>query len=121
MSDDALIRGARDAHRELDGVDDALAELFTTRDLHERLVSGTAAVVETTAADARQRWGRMRVAMVVLALLWTPTTAYAAVWTHEVVRNTCYGAGLPGELPVPLQDHWYCGMFPGTTGGLHQH
>ena len=110
-SDDALVRGARELHGELDLVDGALAELFATRDVHEKLVHGAAAVAEDAASQVRGRFRTYLLALVLVACVWSPTVAYGAVALHQAVVVHC-----PSPL-APARDvpgAWYCAAFPYT-------
>lgn len=111
MPDDALIRGARDLHAELDRVDDSMTELLRSRDLHERLVTGAALVAEDVQAVVRTRGRLIRHALLALALLWSPGVAYGAVYVHQLVLTNCASDVHPED---PRPGAWYCDLFPNT-------
>ncbi len=105
--------GVRDLHQQVRRLDTLLHERTTVADLSERRADAAHATAEET--RRRLRW--LLVAGLFVALVWTPVTAYGAVWTHEKVRNNCYPtvAFEPDPVPIPASgEPWYCGMFPGT-------
>lgn len=108
--------GVRELHERVEALDGLLHERTAVADLSERRADAAHAVSERNTHRIRLLW----IAGVVVAFLWTPMTAYAAVWVHERVRNTClpsvllveYVNGEDVRLDGP--EPWYCGIFPGT-------
>ncbi len=97
----------------LDAIDELFHRSEESRDLHERLTAGAAGDAEKAARQAR-KLVRTVVRVVTFALLlWTPLVAYGAIWFHELQRNNCYpvAAILAGG---PIDEPWYCSLFPGT-------
>jgi hypothetical protein len=107
-----LSAGIRDLHDRVRHLDEQLRERGETHDLHERLGAAAMEVAELTRSRIRWLWA----AGMMVALLWTPATAYGAVWFHELVRNTCYPAVVL-EHRHPAEQPWYCSIFPGTHHG----
>lgn len=111
-----LTRGIQDLHQRVEDLDTLLHQRTLVADLRERRVEAAHEVAEHNTVRIKRLWA----AGLAVAFLWTPVTAYGAVWMHERVRNTC----LPDVLLVQVLDGnknpsvasepWYCGMFPGT-------
>lgn len=111
-----LTQGVRELHARVGHLDDLLHERTVIADLADRRADAAHDAAERNLGRIKRLWA----AGMAVAFLWTPMTAYSAVWMHERVRNTC----LPDVLLVqvldgnknPSLDHepWYCGMFPGT-------
>lgn len=109
---DELHEGVRDLHERVARLSDSLQADRVARDLSERL----AGAADETAERTRSRLHHVAVVLALGLLLWTPLTAYGAVWLHEKVRNNCYPAAVYDVLipPTPVEEQWYCGLFPGT-------
>lgn len=111
-----LTRGVQDLHKRVEDLDTLLHQRTIVADLRERRADAAHEVAEQNVTRIKHLW----IAGLIVAFLWTPITAYGAVWVHERVRNTC----LPDVLLVQLLDGnkhpsiahepWYCGIFPDT-------
>jgi len=112
MEDEQLHEGVRDLHDRVTRLSDSLQADRVARDLSERL----AGAADETAERTRSRLHHVAVVLALGLLLWTPLTAYGAVWLHEKVRNNCYPLAAYGQpaAPPPAEEEWYCGLFPGT-------
>lgn len=108
--DDEFETGVRDLHEKVGRLDELLNQRTIVTDLADRRADAAHAVAE----EATKKIRRVIVACALVAFLWTPLTAYGAVWMHERVRNHCYpGVTYQAETP-PADEPWYCGAFPGT-------
>jgi hypothetical protein len=109
-----LTQGVRDLHQRVSRLDELLQEHRGTANLQERL----SAAAHDTAEATRRLVRRLLVLMAVGLLLWTPVVAYGAVWVHEKIRNNCY-PGVMLVLNPPVEEPWYCTLFPGTDHPQH--
>ena len=108
--DEELSRGVHDLHERVEQLDDLLRSRVSTADLRERRADAAHQRAEENSHRIRRLW----LAGLAVALLWTPSTAYGAVWMHERIRNHCYpGVMFTAENP-PAVEAWYCNIFPGT-------
>lgn len=117
-----LTQGIRELHTRVGDLDALLRERSMVTDLSERRADAAheQATVAQHAAQLNSR--RIRVLWICglfVALLWTPLTAYGAVWVHERIRNNCYPGALYVAGPPPSVEAWYCGIFPGTSRDHH--
>jgi hypothetical protein len=113
-----LTAGVRELHQRVGHLDDLLRERDVTTDLSEKLSAAAHDVAEQNTRRIRLLW----IVGTVVALLWTPMTAWGAMWMHERVRNTCLPSvllveyvGGDREPNLDRNEPWYCGIFPGTN------
>lgn len=102
--------GVRELHERVGRLDDLLRQAGTVTDLADRRSDAAHEQAEKNHRRIRRLW----IAGLIVAFLWTPTTAYSAVWLHERVRNHCYPGVVYAEPARPGGEPWYCGAFPGT-------
>ncbi len=102
--------GVRALHQRVAQLDSLLQERSVVTDLADRRADAAADLAERNTG----RINRLFVAGLLVALLWTPATAYGAVWLHERVRNHCYPGVVYEAGNPPAAEPWYCGAFPGT-------
>lgn len=109
--------GVRALHQRVGELDALLQQRSLVADLADRRADAAHDEAETAHREAARNSRRIRrlfTAGVAVALLWTPLTAYGAVWTHELVRNNCYPGVIYDEPARPGGEPWFCHIFPGT-------
>ncbi len=102
--------GVRDLHERVARLDELLTVQVRADVFREKRADAAVDRAEKNTVKIRQLW----TAGLLVTLLWTPTTAYGAVWMHEKIRNNCYPGAIHIEGPPPGGEAWYCGIFPGT-------
>lgn len=112
-----LTADVRALHDQVRRLDSLLHQAGTVTDLADK----RADAAHDQAERNNRRIRRLFAAGLVAAFLWTPATAYFAMWMHERVRNTCLPSSLlvdyvNGDRTPDLtrDEPWYCDLFPGT-------
>lgn len=116
---DRMLADIQALNDELRSLREQMHDTTTVRDLHEKLVAGATEKADKVASETSKRLRQVITVVAAGLLVWTPVVAYAAVWAHERVRNSCYPVAALVE-GAPVDEPWYCGAFPGTNRHDHE-